>query len=149
MSFTIVPVFVDTNVLVYARDATEGVKQERCVAWLSDLWATRSGRLSYQVLEEYYVTVTRRLRPGLSPTDARADVRDLFAWGPVPLDAVVIESAWRVESRWGLSFWDALVLAAARSAGCEHLLTEDLTHGQTMGGVTVVDPFQTDPGSIR
>jgi predicted nucleic acid-binding protein len=143
-----VPVFVDTNVLVYARDASEGQKQERALAWLEHLWRTRGGRLSYQVLDEYYVTVTRKLRPGLPQADARADVRSLLAWDPVVVDAEVLESAWRLESRWRVSFWDAAILAAARSAGCEHLLTEDLEHGRTMGGVRVVDPFAGEPGAL-
>jgi predicted nucleic acid-binding protein len=142
-----VPVFVDTNVLVYARDATEGEKRAGASAWLTHLWENRTGRLNYQVLEEYYVTVTRKLRPGLAPADARADVRDLLAWGPLPLDAEVLESAWRLESRWDLSFWDAAIVAAARASGCEHLLTEVLTDGQTMGGVTVLNPFVHAPGS--
>jgi predicted nucleic acid-binding protein len=143
-----VPVFVDTNVLVYARDASEAQKQERALAWVEHLWRTREGRLSYQVLEEYYVTVTRKLRPGLPPADARADVRALVAWGPVVVDADVLESAWRLESRWRLSFWDAAILAAARSAGCGQLLTEDLEHGRTMGGVRVVDPFAAEPAVL-
>jgi predicted nucleic acid-binding protein len=113
-----VPVFVDTNVLVYARDLSEGQKQERALAWLEHLWRTREGRLSYQVLEEYYVTVTGKLRPGLPPADARADARALLAWDPAVVDAEVLESAWRMESRWHISFWDATILAAARSAGC-------------------------------
>jgi predicted nucleic acid-binding protein len=143
-----VPTFVDTNVLVYARDATEGQKQERALAWLEHLWRTREGRLGYQVLEEYYVTVTRKLRPGLSASEARSDVRALVAWDPVVVGADVLESAWRLESRWRVSFWDAAILAAARSAGCEHLLTEDLEHGGTMGGVRVVDPFVAEPGTL-
>jgi predicted nucleic acid-binding protein len=143
-----VPVFVDTNVLVYARDASEGHKQERALAWVEHLWRTREGRLSYQVLEEYYVTVTRKLRPGLPSADARADVRALVAWSPAVVDAEVLESAWRLESRWSLSFWDAAILAGARFTGCDQLLTEDLEHGRTMGGVRVVDPFAAEPGRL-
>jgi predicted nucleic acid-binding protein len=143
-----VPVFVDANVLVYARDLSEGPKQERALAWLEHLWEMRSGRLSYQVLHEYYVTVTRKLRPGLPPADARADVRDLLAWGPIPVHADLLESAWRVEARSQVSFWDSLVLAAARSAGCSHLLTEDLTNGRKIGGVTVASPFAYEPGEL-
>jgi predicted nucleic acid-binding protein len=143
-----VPVFVDTNVLVYARDASEGAKQEQAEAWLAHLWRTREGRVSYQVLQEYYVTVTRKLQPGLPPADARSDVRDLFAWEPVTVDGEVVESAWRIESRWGLSFWDAAIVASARAAGCQHLLSEDLADEQTMSGVTVFNPFTHEPTSI-
>jgi predicted nucleic acid-binding protein len=143
-----VALFVDTNVLVYARDLSEGSKQERALAWLDHLWETRAGRLSYQVLQEYYVTVTRKLQPGLPPSDARADVRDLLTWRPVPVQADLLEAAWRVEARGAVSFWDALVLAAARTAGCTHLLTEDLADGRRLGGVTVASPFAHEPGTL-
>jgi predicted nucleic acid-binding protein len=143
-----VPVFVDTNVLVYARDLSEGPKHERALGWVEHLWETRAGRLSYQVLQEYYVTVTRKLPPGLPLADARADVRDLLAWRPVPIQPDLLETAWRVEARGEVSFWDALVVAAARGAGCSHLLREDLAEGRRLGGVTVASPFAHDPGSL-
>jgi predicted nucleic acid-binding protein len=143
-----VPVFVDTNVLVYARDLSEGSKQEQALVWVEHLWETRSGRLSYQVLQEYYVTMTRKLRPGLPPSDARADVRDLLAWRPVAVQADLLEAAWRVEARGEVSFWDALIVAAARNAGCSHLLTEDLAEGRRLGGVTVASPFVHEPGDL-
>jgi predicted nucleic acid-binding protein len=94
-----------------------------------------------QVLQEYYVTTTRKLRPGLAPDDARADVRDLSAWRPVTLGLEGLEAAWTIEERFGLSFWDALVVAAAHVARCDVLLSEDLQHGLDLDGVRVVDPF--------
>ena len=135
--------FVDTNVLLYARDSSERKKQPLAREWLESLWERRCARLSYQVLNEYYVAVTRKLRPGLEPEEARADVRDLMAWRPVSPDEALLEDAWRLESRFGLSYWDAQIVAAARAAGCGSLLTEDLQHGQDLDGVTVVDPFVT------
>ena len=140
------PVFVDTNVLVHARDAAERTKQPKAQAWLEHLWRTRSGRLSQQVLSEFYVTVTRKLDPGLPPADARADIRDLTAWRPVVIDTDVTEAAWALEDAHSLSFWDALIVAAAQAARCDRLLTEDLTDGENYGGVTVVDPFRHEPG---
>jgi predicted nucleic acid-binding protein len=140
-----VPVFVDTNVLVYARDAGETVKQPKANRWLGHLWQTRSGRLSYQVLSEYYVTVTQKLDPGLSPEEARADVRNLLAWRPVVIDEAVLEDAWDLGDRYSLSHWDALILAAAGAARCDRVLSEDLSDGQTYGTVTVVNPFRQDP----
>ncbi len=142
------PVFVDTNVLVYARDASEPEKQPRARDWLATLWETREGRLSFQVLTEYYVTVTRKLRPGLTPDEAQSDVRDLLAWSPIGLDQIVLEDAWAVERRYGLSVWDALIVAAAHAAGCTHLLTEDLVHGQDLDGVRIVNPFIQEPGPL-
>ncbi len=143
------PVFVDTSVLVYARDASEPEKQPKALAWVDHLWRERAARLSFQVLQEYYATTTRKLEPGLTPDQARADIRDLLAWRPVSVGIDVLEAAWLVEDRFGLSCWDALIVAAARVSGCDHLLTEDLRHGSELDGLRVVDPFQTTPGSIH
>ncbi len=141
-----VPVFVDSNVLVYARDTSETDKHERARAWLDHLWHARGGRLSYQVLQEFYVTVTRKLSPGLSLTAARADVRSFLAWRPLTIHAGVVEGAWLIEDRYGLSFWDALIVSAARLSDCERLLTEDLQDGANFDGAVVTDPFKHEPG---
>ncbi len=142
------PVFVDTNVLVYARDASDMGKQAIAAAWMEHLWTSAGGRLSVQVLQEYYVTVTRKLDPGLSSEEAREDVRDLAAWRPLRLDQPIVEAAWRMEDRYGLSFWDSLIVAGAQAAGCEALLTEDLQHGLDIDGLRVADPFRTTVGSL-
>ena len=139
------PVFVDTNVLVYARDAGERAKQPQARAWLEHVWRNRSGRVSQQVLSEYYVTVTRKLNPGLPREEAQAEVRNLLAWRPVVIDGDLIEAAWALEASYSLSFWDALIIAAAQAARCERLLTEDLTDGETYGDVTVKNPFAHEP----
>jgi predicted nucleic acid-binding protein len=144
-----VPVFVDTNVLVHARDASEPEKQPQAAAWIDHLWRTRTARLSFQVLQEYYATTTRKLKPGLPPERARADVRDLLAWRPVSVGMEVLEAGWSVEDRFGLSCWDALIVAAARIAGCEYLLTEDLQHGAEFEGLRVVSPFRAAAGSLQ
>lgn len=141
-------VFVDTNVLLYARDASEPSKQPQAARWIDLLWEQRSGRLSYQVLHEYYVTVTRKLRPGLQREEARADIRDLLAWRPARMDAPMLEDAWWLETRFELSHWDALIVASARALGCRHLLTEDFQHGQDLDGLMIVDPFRTDPDEL-
>ena len=136
--------FVDTNVLVYARDASEPGKQQQASTWLHALWSQGAGRISYQVLQEYYQVVTRRLTPGMPVEMARADIRDLLSWDPVKTDAAVLESAWTVEARYGLSWWDALIVGAAQRADCRYLLTEDLQHGQSLEGLTVLNPFESD-----
>ena len=141
-------VFVDTNVLVYARDTTDPRKHTAARSWMERLWSSRAGRLSTQVLHEYYVTVTRKLHPGLSKDAARSDVRDLAAWQPIALDDNVVRRAWAVEDRFDLSFWDALIVAAAQSAGCRYVLSEDLQHGQDLHGVEVLSPFQSEPSRI-
>jgi predicted nucleic acid-binding protein len=137
--------FVDTNVLVYARDTSEPDKHARATAWMAHLWEHESGRTSVQVLNEYYVTVTRKLSPGLDRAAARDDVRDLTAWRPATIDAATIETAWALEDRYSLSWWDSLVVASAVRLGCTRLLTEDLSEGQNYDGVVVVNPFTTPP----
>lgn len=142
------PVFVDSNVLVYSRDESEPEKQPRARAWLEALWESRRGRVSAQVLEEFYVTVTQKLDPGLPAQEARSDVRALGAWHPVAIDHSLLPAAWDVEDRYGFSFWDSLILAAARRLDCGYLLTEDLQHGQEVEGLTVLSPFRAHPSKI-
>lgn len=142
------PIFVDTNVLVYARDTTDPSKHARASEWLAHLWERGEGRLSLQVLQEYYVTTTRKLRSGLEAEDARADVLDLAAWSPVVADAQTVAAAWSVEDRFGLSFWDALIVAAAQVARCDVLLTEELQHDMDLDGVRVADPFRLAPADL-
>ncbi len=141
-------VFVDTNVLVYSRDATEPNKRARAIAWLQALWRSGSGRVSFQVLQEYYVTVTTKLRALMPRADARADVRDLLAWRPIGIDERILADAWEVQDRFRLSFWDALIVAFAQASGSDRLLTEDLSDGQALDGLIVVDPFRHEPGSL-
>ncbi len=135
------PVFVDTNVLVYARDARDPSKQELAAAWLERLWREHSGRTSMQILAEYYVTVTRKLEPGLSPEGAWDDVSALFAWRPQPIDEALMQRGRENERRHRLSWWDSLVVGAAQVQGCPLLLSEDLQDGGVYGGVTVRSPF--------
>jgi predicted nucleic acid-binding protein len=142
------PVFVDTNVLVYVRDTTDPEKQARAAEWVSALWEARTGRLSPQVLQEYYVTLTRKLDPPRSRDEAREDVTSLSAWGPILPDLETFETAWRVEDGFGLSWWDALIVAAALRAGCPWLLSEDLQDGMEIFGVKVISPFGRTPSEI-
>lgn len=135
------PVFVDTNVIVYARDAREPAKQRLAESWLDHLWRERLGRTSFQVLSEYYVSVTRKLDPGLPAQEAWDDVNAMMAWNPRPIDRVVLERGRAIEARYRLSWWDSLVVAAAQLEGCAVLLTEDLQDGAQFDGVTVRSPF--------
>lgn len=142
------PVFVDTNVLVYSRDARDAAKHARARDWVEFLWDTQRGRVSRQVLHEYYVTVTRKLKPGLEAEEARSDVRALFHWLTAIPPEVTIESAWTFQDRCSLSFWDALILGAAQSMGCGFVLSEDLPAGQELEGIRVLNPFATRPSEI-
>jgi predicted nucleic acid-binding protein len=140
------PVFVDTNVFVYAADAGDAEKQHRASLWLAELWRSRLGRISFQVLQEFFVTVTHK-KPDIRD-QASAQVRDLLAWRPVVTNALILEQAWRMQDRFKLSFWDAMIVASARVAECPWLLTEDLQAGQNLDGVTVVHPFRQAPGQL-
>lgn len=142
------PFFVDSNVLVYNRDKSEPEKQPRAREWLEALWESRRGRVSAQVLEEFYVTVTGKLDPGLPAREARSDVRALSAWDPLAIDHSLLPAAWEIEDRYGLDFRDALILAAARRLDCGYLLTEDLREGQEMEGIEVVNPFHRGPSDV-
>ena len=141
-------VFVDTNLLVYVRDRTEEEKQRQAAGWMAALWDTRRGRLSFQVLQEYYVTVTRKLDPPRKLDEAREDVLSLRAWDPIVIDEGVMEDGWAVQDRYGFSWWDALVVAAAARSGARWLLSGDFQDGQEVFGLTVVNPFAHEPEAI-
>ncbi|HEY7672577.1 MAG TPA: PIN domain-containing protein [Gammaproteobacteria bacterium] len=134
-------VFVDTNVFVYMRDASEPAKQPIAAEWVRNLWAEQRGRTSIQVLSEYYATVTRKLDPGLSADEAWEDVTALLAWEPQEIDRGVIVRARDLERRYELSWWDAMIVAAAELQNCAVLLSEDLQHGMVCGTVKVRNPF--------
>jgi predicted nucleic acid-binding protein len=132
--------FVDTNVLIYAHDADAGDKHTVAKETLSELWTNRTGSLSTQVLQEFYVNVTRKLSIPLPKKYARAVVDKYALWclDTTPADIAV---AFRIESEARIGFWDALICAAALKAGAERILSEDLNTGQKIAGIRVVSPF--------
>lgn len=133
--------FVDTNILIYARDSSEPEKQSAAVHWLANLWETSSGRISAQVMNEYYVTVTQKLKPGLSKEQARSDLRALAVWQPLEISSTLIESAWDIQDQYGYSWWDTLILSSALFLDCRYLLSEDMQHEQKVGNLTIVNPL--------
>jgi predicted nucleic acid-binding protein len=141
-------IFVDTNVLVYVRDRTDEEKQRAAAEWMTALWDSRLGRLSVQVLQEYYVTLTRKLSPARSPDEVREDVIALSAWRPVAIDVGILERAWDLQDRFAFSWWDSLIVAAAVEMRCRYLLTEDLQDGQVVDGLTIVSPFTRRPDEL-
>jgi predicted nucleic acid-binding protein len=141
-------VFVDTNVLLYAEDRADPAKHASARAWLRILWMQRRGRLSTQVLNEFYVNATRKLRPSMPAGDARAEIRRFQRWQPWQIDHATVEAAWAVETRYALSYWDSLIVAAAQQLGCAFLLSEDLQHEQLIDGVCIVNPFLVGPERI-
>ena len=142
----IAPVFVDSNVLIYAFDDADLRKQQSARAWRAELWKRREGRVSFQVLYEFYVNVCHKWPSARG--EARAEVRDLLLWHPVSANAALLERSWKVQDRYRLSFWDAQIVAAAQQLSCRYLLTEDLQAGQDLDGLIVVNPFRDSPESL-
>lgn len=138
-------VFVDTNVLLYAFDDRDLDKQQRARQWLGECWQRRCGRLSTQVLNEFYANARKRFATAISAGDARAEVRRYQAWAPWVIDQPTVDTAWAAESRYQLNYWDALMVAAAQHMGCTILLTEDMQHGQRIDKLTVLNPFLATP----
>lgn len=135
------PIFVDANVFVYARDVDDVVRQPLARSWLEWLWQQELGRTSTQVLSEYFVTVTRKLKPGLPEDQAWDDVEALMQWQPQPVDRATMLRVRTIQARHRISWRDALVVAAAREQSCAVLLTEDLQDGATIDGVRIRNPF--------
>jgi len=141
-------VFVDTNVLLYAQDPRDPRKRGAAERWLVWCWHAQRARISTQVLNELYANL-RRAAPQLSVEAARALVRRYRLWNPWLVDDSTVDIAWQMQDAYSLSYWDALMLAAARQQGCAFLLTEDLQHGQQIDGVQIVNPFLTGPELIE
>jgi predicted nucleic acid-binding protein len=133
--------FVDSNILIYAHDADSGSKQRQAADQLNRLWTSGTGLLSTQVLQEFYVNVTRKIAVPLSATAAREVVRDYALWIPSPTTAATVARASEISEVWRISFWDAMILAAAEQNGAERLLTEDLNAGEKIAGIEIVNPF--------
>ncbi len=134
-------VFVDTNVLIYAHDLDAGDKREQARRLLADLWASGQGVLSTQVFQEFYVNVTRKIAHPLARSTAREIIRNYAVWHVVAPGPVEVAEASALEERHQLSFWDAMILVAAREGGATVLSTDDLSHGQVIEGIRIENPF--------
>ena len=141
-------IFVDTNIMIYAHDLDAGAKHIGARTIMETLWQQQTGVLSTQVLQEFYVNVTRKIANPLPRAKARGIVENYLAWhietnSP---EAILISS--EIEERYMLSFWDALIITAARNAQADKILTEDLNSGQIIEGILIENPF-IDPISYR
>lgn len=134
-------VFVDTNILVYAHDLDAGNKHDQAAEIVSQLWESRNGVLSTQVLQEFYVTLTRKVSSTLSKLEARKLVQKYSHWHLVLNDPSIIIQASEIEESNNISFWDALIVSAAYSQNVPTILTEDLNHGQIIEGIFIKNPF--------
>jgi len=133
--------FVDSNILIYAHDLDAGPKQQRAAAVLMELWEAHTGRLSTQVLQEFYVNVTQKIKTPLTRSAAREVVRNYAPWVQSWITPATVVRASEISETWRLSFWDSMIVAAAEQHSAGGVLSEDLKHGQVIAGVRIVNPF--------
>jgi predicted nucleic acid-binding protein len=133
--------FVDTNILLYAHDSGTGIKHERARDLMDRLWSLRQGVLSTQVLQEFAINLRKKISPPLTPRETREWITQYMRWEVVVNTSRSVLNALEIEERYQISFWDALIVQAAESAGAETLYTEDLSDGQSYGSVRVVNPL--------
>lgn len=138
--------FTDTNLLLYSFDPRDTLKRSLANKWLDYLWRTGQGRLSWQVLHEFYANAVRKA--GVTAPEAREAVMIFGQWQPIGMNSVIVEKAWYWMDNAQVSYWDGLILASANRLGCRFLLSEDFQAGRNYDGVTVVNPFvQLPPAS--
>ena len=132
--------FIDTNVLIYAHDVDAKAKHQVAKGVLRELWSERSGVLSMQVLQEFYVNVTRKIAKPLAKAEARLVVNSYSIWC-VETTPAEIAAAFRIEDESRIGFWDALIVASAAKSGTVRILSEDLNAQQKIAGIRIENPF--------
>lgn len=133
--------FVDSNILAYARDPRYPSRQQVAQEWMRKLWDEKTGVLSTQVIKEFYSVVTRKFQPAVPRQLAQAEIRELMTWRLIETDQTIFETAWSIEARGHCSWWDALIIAAAKHGGCGTILSEDLASHLMPVGITYINPF--------
>lgn len=139
--------FVDTNILLYAYDISAGSKHERARALLEQLWDSREGCLSVQILQEFFVNVTRKIPKPLDAATAKEIIAELSRWHTHVPAADDVLGAIGLHQRTGISFWDSMMVRSAVEMGCGVIYSEDLNHGQLYDGARVENPFLVTTGS--
>lgn len=134
-------VFVDTNVLLYAHDLDAGGRHDRAATAIRQLWEDGGAIISIQVLQEFYVNVTRKIANPLPAAEARRLIETYQAWQVESPDTAAVLRASEIQERNQLSFWDAMIVATACQGGARVLLSEDLNHSQVIEGIRVENPF--------
>ena len=134
-------VFVDTNIIVYAYDVSAGEKHQKAVEIMKDIWSTGYGIISSQVLQEFFVNVTRKIPKPLTVRTAKDIVKDLLKWKTVSTGGEIILEAIDIHNEHKFSFWDSAIIAAAIEGGAGILLSEDLTDKYKIKGIVIKNPF--------
>lgn len=135
-------IFVDTNILVYAHDLSTGDRHAKAFAVIESLWEAETGVISTQVLQEFYVIITRKIKNPLKQAEAREIIRNYLAWPVQNNDLETTIRASEIEEKNSLSFWDALIVAAALRLQAIKIITEDLNHGQIIEGILIENPLK-------
>jgi len=136
--------FVDTNILIYAHDVDAEAKHQIAKSLLGELWVQRTGALSMQVLQEFYVNVTRKIAKPISKDKARLVVNSYAIWC-VETASSEIAAAFQIEDQYRIGFWDALIVAAAAKCRADRILSEDLNAGRVIAGMRIENPFASIP----
>ncbi|NJD54957.1 MAG: PIN domain-containing protein [Nitrospirae bacterium] len=134
-------VFVDTHIIVYAYDVSAGKKHDMAVELMEDLWSSGRGVISTQVLQELFVTITKKLGKPLDIVTAKEIVKDLLKWKTIIVDGDIILEAIDSQKEYGYSFWDSVIIASALEGGAATLLSEDLSDRRQVKGITIRNPF--------
>jgi predicted nucleic acid-binding protein len=134
--------FFDSNILVYAYDDRDHAKRVRARDLLAGAMESETGAVSAQVLGEFFNTVTRRIPDALSDQEAEGVIAQVAILPVVELDLSLVQRAIGTCRRYQISYWDALIVAAAERAGCSRIISEDLNPGQLYNGIPVVNPFE-------
>ncbi len=141
-------VFVDSTTLLYSQDLRFPAKQQQAKAWLRSLLNSNRAAVSLQVLNETYAVVRRKPEFAHWRADVRQFLQDQLLWATPPLTGEALTDAWRIEDRYHVGFWDAMLLTSANRAGCAYFLSEDLNDGQTYDAVRVINPFRHAPADV-
>lgn len=141
MPFTNDIVFVDTNILIYAHDRDAGMRWQRASQALEQLWEAHTGRMSVQVLQEFFAVATGKLKAAVGVAAAREVIRTYSPWVTVPTGVDTVLRASEIAEIAKISFWDGMIIAAAERSDAATLYTEDLNDGQVIVGIRVVNPL--------
>jgi predicted nucleic acid-binding protein len=139
--------FIDSNVLLYAHDVNDALREAAAKAWLEALAHHQAGQINLQVLNELAAVLLRK-RWLATPDRAFAVVDNYAAFGDKPVSRAEVKLARHLHSRAGYSWWDCILLASALELGCSHFLSEDLQDGQVIDGLTIIDPFRHEPADF-
>ena len=135
-------IFVDTNILVYAYDRSAGEKYKKAVGIMENLWDSYNGIISSQVLQEFFVCVTKKIVKPLDAFTTREIVKDLLKWKTIIVDGGIILDAIDIHSQYRYSFWDSVIIASAIEGGAGIILSEDFSDKQVIKGIVIKNPFQ-------